>query len=90
MGVGSRRIARSRDGGPGLDGVKIRYVRVVSMGERRIDDRAKAIPVKTKVVVGEVDVRISGDVREGPSSGRPTMADRRLRINVLSVGNSRL
>jgi hypothetical protein len=62
---------------------------MVSMGERRTDDRAQAIPVSTKVVVGEVDVRISGIVTERPSSGRPAMADRRLRINVLRVGKSR-
>jgi hypothetical protein len=53
-------------------------------------DREEEIKERTRVAIGEVEVRISlaMDVVMS-SSGSPTMADSRLRINVFRVGRSR-
>ena len=89
LGVGSWRIARIRDRGPWVAGVSIRKVRAVSMGERMIADRDDEMKERMSVASGEGAVRISAAMDEAmSSSGKPTMADKRLRINVLSVGRS--
>jgi hypothetical protein len=78
------------DRGPLVSGVRMRNVRAVSIGERRIAERAEETKERIKVVLGDVDVRISavnGEV--SPSSGRPKTADRRLRMKVFKVGSSR-
>lgn len=57
------------------------------MGERIIEDKAEEIKDRIKVVLGEATVRISSVIDDAvPSSGKPKMADRRLRIKVFRVG----
>ena len=52
-------------------------------------DRADEIHDKTSVAAGDAAVRISVVMDEATSSsGRPAMADKRLRINVFMVGSS--
>lgn len=70
-----------------MSGVAIRNVRAVSRGARMIDDSAEAINVIISVAAGEDTVKmssVSDDVP--PISGRPIIADRRLRRKELSVG----
>lgn len=65
----------------------MRKVRAVSMGERRMADRAEEMKDRRRVVEGEAAVRMSAVMEEAmSSSGRPTMADRRLRMKVFRVG----
>lgn len=83
-------MAWRSDRGPWFSGARMRYVRVVSMGERRIAESAEEMQVSSKEEPGDDDVRISGSAREErPSSGKARIADRRLRIKVLRVGRSR-
>ena len=62
---------------------------MVSIGDSRIAERAEEIHVRIRVAVGDVDVRMSGAVCDRTSSGRAKIAERRLRIKVLSVGSSK-
>ncbi len=73
-----------------MTGVRMRNVRAVSMGDRSMADSEDEIKERTKVAAGEVEVRISLAM-DGvmSSSGSPTMADKRLRINVFRVGRSK-
>lgn len=90
LGVGRRRIARISDRGPCVAGVRMRKVRAVSIGDRRIADSEEEMKDRTSVANGEVAVRISAVIEdEISSSGRPIMADKRLRIKVFRVGRSR-
>lgn len=90
LGVGICRIARIRDRGPWVTGVRTRRVRAVSMGDRRIAVSEVEISERSRVAMGEVEVKMS-EAREGEisSSGKPTMAERRLRMKVFNVGWSR-
>lgn len=82
-------MARRRDRGPCVAGVRMRNVRAVSIGARMRDERDEEINDSTSVAMGDVDARISAVMDEAiSSSGRPTIAERRLRMNVLRVGNS--
>lgn len=83
-------MARRRERGPWVTGVRIKNVRAVSIGDRSMADREEEMKESTKVINGEVDVRISLAM-DGvmSSSGNPTMADSRLRMNVFKVGRSR-
>ena len=73
-----------------MAGVRIRNVRAVSIGERIMADREVEMKDKRSVTPGEVDVRMSAVMEdEMSSSGKPTMADSRLRMNVFNVGRSR-
>ena len=73
-----------------MTGVRMRSVRAVSIGERINADKDVEMNDRTKVAIGEVDVRMSAVIEdEISSSGSPTMADRRLRMNVFKVGRSR-
>ena len=83
-------MARRRDRGPCVAGVRTKKVRAVSMGERMMADRAEEINERMSVATGEAEVRISAVIEEAiSSSGRPTMADKRLRIKVFIVGSRR-
>jgi hypothetical protein len=65
----------------------MRNVRAVSMGERIIEDNADEINARINVVAGEATVRISSVIDDAlPSSGKPKIADRKLRIKVFRVG----
>lgn len=65
-------------------------MRAVSIGERINADKDVEMNDRTKVEIGEVDVRMSAVMEdEISSSGSPTIADRRLRMNVFNVGRSR-
>lgn len=67
----------------------MRKVRAVSRGARMIDDSAEAMKVMINVAPGEETVKMSSVIDEAlPISGRPMIADNRLRIKVLSVGRS--
>jgi hypothetical protein len=67
----------------------MRKVRAVSRGARIIDDSAEAMKVITNVALGEDTVKMSSVIADAlPISGRPMIADNRLRIKVLSVGRS--
>ena len=89
LGVGSRRMARRRERGPCVAGVRIRNVRAVSMGDRIRAERDEEMNDSTRVATGEADARMSAVMDDAiSSSGRPTMADRRLRMKVFKVGNS--
>jgi hypothetical protein len=82
-------MARIRDRGPWVAGVSIRKVRAVSMGERRIAEMEDEMKERMSVASGEGADRMSAAMDEAiSSSGKPTMADKRLRMNVLSVGRS--
>lgn len=60
------------------------------MGDRRIADREEEIKDRISVANGDAAVRTSAVIEDvTSSSGKPTMADRRLRMKVLSVGRSR-
>lgn len=88
--VGRSLIARRRDRGPCVAGVRMRKVRAVSIGARMRAEIDEEINDNTSVAMGEVDARISAVMDEAiSSSGRPTMAERRLRMNVFKVGSSR-
>lgn len=67
----------------------MRKVRAVSIGARIIDERADETKLKISVALGEAAVRISSGA-DGtiPTSGKPMIADKRLRMKVLSVGRS--
>jgi hypothetical protein len=68
----------------------MRSVRAVSIGERINADKDVEIKDRTNVAIGEVEARMSAAMEdEISSSGRPTMADRRLRMKVFKVGRSR-
>jgi hypothetical protein len=70
-----------------VSGVAIRNVRAVSRGARMIDDSAEAINVIINVALGEDTVKISSVSDDAlPISGKPIIADKRLRRKVLSVG----
>lgn len=89
LGVGRRRIARRRERGPCVAGVRMRKVRAVSMGDKIRAEMDEEIKDRTSVAMGEVDARISAVMDEAiSSSGRPTIADKRLRIKVFRVGSS--
>jgi hypothetical protein len=65
----------------------MRNVRAVSRGARIIDDSAEAMNVIINVALGEDTVKISSVSDDAlPVSGRPIIADKRLRRKVLSVG----
>lgn len=65
----------------------MRNVRAVSRGARMIDDNAEATNVMINVAVGEDTVRISSVSDDAsPISGRPIIADKRLRRKVFRVG----
>lgn len=73
-----------------MAGVRMRNVRAVSMGDRMIADREVEMKDRRSVTTGEVDVKMSAVMEdEISSSGKPTMADSRLRMNVFNVGRSR-
>lgn len=64
-------------------------MRAVSMGARMRDERDEEMNDSTSVAMGDVDARISAVMDEAiSSSGRPTIAERRLRMNVFKVGSS--
>jgi hypothetical protein len=67
----------------------MRKVRAVSIGASMIAETADETKLKINVALGEATVRISS-AEEGavPTSGKPMIADRRLRMKVLSVGRS--
>ena len=89
LGVGRRRIARRRERGPCVAGVRMRKVRAVSIGDRIRAERDEEMKDSTRVATGDADARISAVVdEEMSSSGKPTMAERRLRIKVFKVGSS--
>lgn len=89
LGVGRSLMARRRDRGPCVAGVRMRNVRAVSIGARMRDEMDEEINDSTSVAMGDVEARISAVMDEAiSSSGRPTIAERRLRMNVLRVGNS--
>jgi hypothetical protein len=70
-----------------VSGVAIRNVRAVSRGARMIDDSAEAMNVIINVALGEDTVKMSSVSDDAlPISGRPIIADKRLRRKVLSVG----
>jgi hypothetical protein len=90
LGVGSWRIARTRDRGPWVAGVSIRNVRAVSMGARMRAESDDEIKDRTNVIKGEDAVKMSAVMEEDmSSSGKPTIAERRLRMNVFKVGRRR-
>lgn len=65
----------------------MRKVRAVSRGAKRSDDSADATNVRINVVLGDATVKISSVMADVlPTSGRPIIADKRLRIKVLRVG----
>lgn len=87
--VGRSLMARRRDRGPCVAGVRMRNVRAVSIGARMRDERDEEMNDSTSVAMGDVDARISAVMDEAiSSSGRPTIAERRLRMNVFKVGSS--
>ena len=87
--VGRRRMARRRDRGPCVAGVRIRNVRAVSMGDKMRAARDEEMNDNNMVATGEVDARISAVIDEAiSSSGRPTIAERRLRMKVFNVGSN--
>lgn len=87
LGVGSWRIARTRDPGPWVAGVSIRNVRAVSIGARIRADSEDEMNDKTSVARGEDAVRMSAVIDiEISSSGKPTIAVSRLRMKVFKVG----
>lgn len=68
----------------------MRNVRAVSMGERSIADSDEEMNDRINVATGEVDVRMSAVMEDvTSSSGRPTIADSRLRMKVFKVGRRR-
>lgn len=87
LGVGSWRMARIREREPCVAGVSIKNVRAVSMGAKIRADSEDEMNERTKVARGDDAVRMSAVIdEEMSSSGRPTTADRRLRMNVFKVG----
>lgn len=73
-----------------MAGVSIRNVRAVSIGARIRADSEDEMNERTSVARGDDAVRMSAVIdEEMSSSGRPTIADRRLRMNVFKVGRSR-
>lgn len=73
-----------------MTGVKIRNVRAVSIGDRMMADREVEMKDRRSVATGEVDVKISAVMEDDiSSSGKPTIADSRLRMNVFNVGRSK-
>ena len=65
-------------------------MRAVSMGERSIADSDEEMKDRINVATGAVDVRMSAVKEEvTSSSGKPTMAESRLRMKVFKVGSSR-
>lgn len=90
FGVGSWRIARIRDRGPCVAGVSIKKVRAVSIGAKIRADKEEEMNERSKVARGEDAVNMSAVIDEEiSSSGRPIIADKRLRMNVFKVGRSR-
>ena len=82
-------MARTRERGPWVAGVSSRKVRAVSIGERIIAEREDETNDRRRVASGDVAVKISAPIdEETSSSGRPIIADRRLRIKVFNVGRS--
>ena len=89
LGVGSWRMARISERGPCVAGVSIKKVRAVSMGERISAAKDEEMNDRISVARGEGAVRISAAIDDAiSSSGRPTMAESKLRINVFRVGKS--
>lgn len=89
LGVGSCRMARMRERGPCVAGVSIKNVRAVSIGERSMAEMEEEMKERTRVANGDDTVRISAVMVDAmSSSGSPTMADKRLRMNVFKVGRS--
>lgn len=87
LGVGSWRIARIRDRGPCVADVSIRKVRAVSIGARIRAEREEEMNERTSVASGEDAVRMSAVIDEEiSSSGKPTIADSKLRMKVFKVG----
>lgn len=83
-------MARRSERGPWSCAVRIKQVRAVSTGERMMEDSTEEMPDTINSVAGEDAVRISrSGSGESASSGSPKMADRRLRMNVFSVGRSK-
>ena len=75
--------------GPCVAGVSIKRVRAVSIGERMSAERDDETKDRINVVKGEGAVNISADKDEVmSSSGRPAMAESRLRMKVFNVGRS--
>lgn len=82
-------MARIRERGPCVAGVSIKRVRAVSMGDRMSAESDDATNERTSVARGEDTVRISAVMDEAmSSSGKPMIAERRLRMNVFKVGRS--
>ena len=82
-------MARRRERGPCVAGVRMRNVRAVSMGDRIRAERDEEMNDSTSVATGEADARISAVIDdEISSSGKPTIADRRLRMKVFNVGSN--
>jgi hypothetical protein len=89
LGVGSWRMPRTRERGPCVAGVSIKKVRAVSMGESTSAETDDEMNDRRRVTKGEDAVRMSVAMdEEMSSSGRPTTAESRLRINVFRVGSS--
>ena len=89
FGVGSWRMARMSDRGPWVAGVSIKKVRAVSIGERMRADKDDEMNEIMSVAKGEGAVKISAVIEEAmSSSGRPMIAESRLRIKVFKVGRS--
>lgn len=73
--------------GPWVAGVSIKKVRAVSIGERIIADSDEETNDKIKVARGDGAVKMSAASDDAiSSSGSPTIADKRLRMNVFNVG----
>jgi hypothetical protein len=69
--------------------VSIKKVRAVSIGERIMAERDEETNDMSSVASGEEACRISATIdEEMSSSGRPTIAERRLRMKVFNVGRS--
>lgn len=70
--------------------MSIKKVRAVSIGERIMAEREEEIKDRSSVARGEEAVKISAAIDEEiSSSGRPTIADSRLRMKVFKVGRRR-
>lgn len=82
-------MARIRERGPCVAGVSIKRVRAVSMGERMSAESDEETNDSTSVARGEGAVKISAVMDEAiSSSGKPMIAERRLRMKVFKEGRS--
>lgn len=82
-------MARTSERGPCVAGVSIKKVRAVSIGESTSAETDVEMNDRRRVTRGEGAVKMSAVMdEEMSSSGRPTMAASKLRMNVLRVGRS--